>query len=87
MEQKVIPVLSETYRTNEETYLTTYLGNSTDIKYKIAAGSRCFRAFNKMPGTRYLSKNMKIRTYKTIIRPIILYGSETWTINGKMNSL
>jgi hypothetical protein len=27
---------------------------------------------------------MKIRTYKTIIRPVILYGSETWTITGKM---
>jgi hypothetical protein len=27
---------------------------------------------------------MKIRTYKTIIRPRILYGSETWTITGKM---
>jgi hypothetical protein len=24
----------------------------TDIKEKIAAGNRCFRAFNKMPGTR-----------------------------------
>jgi Mn-dependent DtxR family transcriptional regulator len=30
---------------------------------------------------------MKIRTYKTIIRPIILYGSETWTISGKMASI
>jgi hypothetical protein len=39
-----------------------------------------------MLGTRYLSKNMKIRTYKTIIRPVILYGSETWTISGKMAS-
>jgi hypothetical protein len=29
---------------------------------------------------------MKIRTYKTIIRPIILYGSETWTITGEMAS-
>jgi hypothetical protein len=29
---------------------------------------------------------MKIRTYKTIIRPVILYGSETWTITGKMAS-
>jgi hypothetical protein len=39
-----------------------------------------------MLGTRYLSKDMKIRTYKTIIRPIIFYGSETWTITGKMAS-
>jgi hypothetical protein len=29
---------------------------------------------------------MKIRTYKTIIRPIILYGCGTWTITGKMAS-
>jgi hypothetical protein len=27
----------------------------TDIKDKIAAGNRCFRAFKKMLGTRYLS--------------------------------
>jgi hypothetical protein len=58
----------------------------TDIKDKIAAGKRCFPAFNKMLGTRHLSKNMKIRTFKTIIRPIIFYGSETWTITGKMVS-
>jgi hypothetical protein len=37
-------------------------------------------------GTRYLSKYMKIRTYKTNIRPVILYGSETWTVTGKMAS-
>jgi hypothetical protein len=29
---------------------------------------------------------MKIRTYKTIIRPIILYSSETWTVTAKMAS-
>jgi hypothetical protein len=58
----------------------------TDIKDKIAAGNRCFQVFNKMLGTRYLSKNMKIRTYKTIIRPLILYGSETWAVTGKMAS-
>jgi urease accessory protein UreF len=58
----------------------------TTMKEKIAMGNRCFRAFNRMIGTRYLS-NMKIRTYKTVIRTIILYGSETWIINGKMASI
>jgi hypothetical protein len=68
--------------------VTSQNETETDIKDKIAAGNRCFRAFNKMLGTRYLSKNtsMKIRTYKTIIRPVILYGNETWTITGKMAS-
>jgi hypothetical protein len=29
---------------------------------------------------------VKIRTYKTVIRPIIVYSSETWTVTGKMAS-
>jgi hypothetical protein len=29
---------------------------------------------------------MKIRTYKAVIRPIILYGSETLIVTGKMAS-
>jgi hypothetical protein len=66
--------------------VTSQNETETDIKDKIAASNRCFQAFNKMLGTRYLSKDMKIRTYKTIIRPIILYGSETWAVTGKMAS-
>jgi hypothetical protein len=27
-----------------------------------------------------LSKNVKIRIYKTIILPVVLYGCETWSL-------
>jgi hypothetical protein len=27
-----------------------------------------------------LSKNLKIRIYKTIILPVLLYGCETWSL-------
>jgi hypothetical protein len=27
-----------------------------------------------------LSKNVKIRVYKTIILPVIMYGCETWSL-------
>jgi hypothetical protein len=27
-----------------------------------------------------LSKNVKIRAYKTIILPVVLYGSENWSL-------
>jgi hypothetical protein len=35
-----------------------------------------------MPVTsfRLLSKNLKIRIYKTIILPVVLYGCETWSL-------
>jgi hypothetical protein len=29
---------------------------------------------------RLLSKNTKIRIYKTIILPVVLYGCETWSL-------
>jgi hypothetical protein len=55
------------------TLVTSQNERETDIKDKIAMGSHCFRVFNKTLGTRYLSKNMKIRTYKTIIQSVILW--------------
>jgi hypothetical protein len=30
--------------------------------------------------SRLLSKNIKIRIYKTIILPVVLYGWETWSL-------
>jgi hypothetical protein len=30
--------------------------------------------------SRLLSKNLKIRLYKTIILPVVLYGCETWSL-------
>ena len=28
----------------------------------------------------YLSKNIKIKMYRTIILPVVLYGCETWSL-------
>jgi hypothetical protein len=33
--------------------------------------------------SRSLSKNLKIRIYKTIILPVVLYGCETWSLTLK----
>ena len=30
--------------------------------------------------SRLLSKNLKIRMYKTIILPVVLYGCENWSL-------
>jgi hypothetical protein len=30
--------------------------------------------------SRLLSKNIKVRIYKTIILPVVLYGCETWSL-------
>jgi hypothetical protein len=33
--------------------------------------------------SRLLSKNVKVRIYKTIILPMVLYGCETWSLDSK----
>jgi hypothetical protein len=30
--------------------------------------------------SRLISKNLKIKTYKTLILPVVLYGCETWSL-------
>jgi hypothetical protein len=35
---------------------------------------------SKAPSSRLLSKNVKMRLYKTIILPVVLYGCETWSL-------
>ena len=30
--------------------------------------------------SQLLSKNVKVKIYKTVILPVILYGCETWTL-------
>jgi hypothetical protein len=40
------------------------------------------RTFNSISllSSRLLSKNLKIRIYKTIILPVVLYGCQTWSL-------
>ena len=34
----------------------------------------------KLLGSRILSRRLKIRIYRTIILPVVLYGSEAWLL-------
>ncbi|KAJ4444925.1 hypothetical protein ANN_06724 [Periplaneta americana] len=52
----------------------------TEIKDKVAIGNRSLRALDKIIRTSYISKKMKVRIYKTIIKPTVTFGSETWTL-------
>jgi hypothetical protein len=34
----------------------------------------------KLLSSRLLSKNIKIRLYRTVVSPVVLYGCETWSL-------
>ena len=38
---------------------------------------------NSILSSRLLSKNLKIKIYRTIILPVVLYGYETWSLTLK----
>ena len=55
-----------------------------EIKTRIAAGSRCLWSMNSIFKSRNLSRKTKLMTYVTIIRPIVMYGGETWRLTKEL---
>jgi hypothetical protein len=49
----------------------------TEIKSKIAVDNKCYYALQPILRRRSISQSMKIRLYKTIIRPAVTYEAET----------
>ncbi|KAJ4446968.1 hypothetical protein ANN_13670 [Periplaneta americana] len=43
-------------------------------------GSACYYSVEKLLSSSLLSKNLKVRIYKTVILPVVLYGCKTWTL-------
>ncbi|KAG7311679.1 hypothetical protein JYU34_002732 [Plutella xylostella] len=57
-----------------------------EIDTRIQSFLRCSAALHKVLTSRLLSRNTKLRIYKTVIRPILMYGCEAWTLTQKEES-
>jgi len=53
------------------------------IQRSILAGSRTYFAAISLFRSRILSRATKIILYKTLIRPVVSYGAEAWTLTKK----
>jgi hypothetical protein len=51
-----------------------------EIKYGLNLGNACYHSVQNLLSSRLLSKNIKIRTYTTIILPVVLRLCETWSL-------
>ncbi|KAJ4431620.1 hypothetical protein ANN_20219 [Periplaneta americana] len=54
-----------------------------EIKHRINMGNACYYSVGKLLSSSLHSKNLKVRIYKTVILPVVLYGCETWTLTLK----
>jgi hypothetical protein len=43
-------------------------------------GNACYHSVQNLLSSCLLSRNLKIKIYKTIILPVVLYGCETWSL-------
>jgi len=48
-----------------------------------AKGNKAYYANAKLIKLKFLKKNSKTKIYKTMIRTVITYSSETWTLTAK----
>ena len=71
-------------RVEEFKYLGTTLTNQTsipkEIKSRLRSGNACYHSVQNLLSSRLLSKNSKIKIYRTIILPVASYGCETWSL-------
>jgi hypothetical protein len=68
-------------------YLGTTLTSQNDIrdeiKSRLNSGNACYYSVQNLLSSRLISKNLKIKIYKTVILPVVLYGCETWSLTLK----
>jgi hypothetical protein len=43
-------------------------------------GNACYHSVQSLLSSHLLSRNVKVKIYKTIILPVVLYGCETWSL-------
>jgi len=62
------------------TTLTHQNSIQEEIKSRLRLGNACYHSLQNRLSSRLLSKNLKIKIYRTIILPIVLYGCVTWSL-------
>ena len=71
-------------RVEEFKYLGTTLTNQNsiqeEIKNRLKLGNACHYSVQNLLSSSLISKNLKIKIYRTIVLPVVLYGCETWSL-------
>jgi glycerol-3-phosphate O-acyltransferase len=51
-----------------------------EIKSRLNSGNAYYHSVQSLLSSRLLSRKVKVKIYKTIILPVVLYGCETWSL-------
>jgi hypothetical protein len=51
---------------------------SEEMNSKIGAGNRCLYSLEQIFSSRSITKSFKIKIYITMVKPVVVHGSEKW---------
>jgi hypothetical protein len=54
-----------------------------EIKSSLNSGNACYCSVQSLLSSHLLSRNLKVKIYKTVILPVVLYEYETWSLTLK----
>ena len=76
-------------RVEEFKYLGMTLTNQNsiqkEIKIRLKLGNACYHSVQNLLSSSLLSKNLKVKIYRIIILPVVVYGCETWSLTLQRN--
>jgi hypothetical protein len=56
---------------------------SSESQARILSGNRCYYAYGKLMKPRALNRSSKLKIYKSLIRPVVTYGCESWALTDR----
>jgi hypothetical protein len=60
---------------------TNFIGS--EIQARILSGKRCYYAYGKSMKSRALNRSSKLKIHRSLIRPVVTYGCEAWTLTNR----
>jgi len=70
-------------REREFELITTLINQNSiqeEIKSRLKSRNACYHFVQNLLSSSLLFKHLKIKIYRTIILPVVLYGCETWLL-------
>jgi hypothetical protein len=58
-----------------------YIG--VEIRSRVNAGNKCYYALGSVMKSKSISRQSTLKIYRTIIKPVAMYASETWVLKEK----